>query len=278
RVHSARSKLPAPVNTPPHASPRSGSALGHSQLSTHSQIPSNITVRSGKRRTGGSNASTTSSLRGGGGGIVGRDDPETTPLSTTYVSRLSFGAPGPDRPSSSRPSSRASTASRSSLSHSGFPQRPSSRAGARTPLSHYGTSSISMSESRRPRSSVGGNYAAAHSHSISVNGIEEQDMGTPTPAAGQRRNTLNKSLVASGAGSVVEGGSAIPTPSGLPRRQSGGHAVASGLPVTPAAARRTSAGFGNRDGEEMAPPPSSGVQPLSLTGRSRKLSGVGETY
>ena len=244
RVHSARSKLPGPVNTPPHASPRSGSAL------SGTPIPSNVTLRSGKRRTGGSNVSS-----------IRADNGETTPLSTQHVSRLSLGGPQADRNAhgSSRPSSRASTASRSSISHSGFPQRPSSRTsqtGARTPMGHYPTAS-----ERRPRSSLGGSYGG-HSLSASVNGsstqqsstIEEKELGFSTPTS--RRNTLTKSEIGTG----------IPTPSGLPRRQSGG--VVTNLSMTPSG-RRTSSGLGRREDEggEMRPP-----------SRLRKLSGVGETY
>jgi hypothetical protein len=243
RVHSARSKLPGPVNTPPHSSPRSGSAM------SSTPIPSNITLRSGKRRTGGSNIAS-----------IRADNSETTPLSTHHVSRLSLSGPPADRNAhgTSRPSSRASTASRSSISHSGFPQRPSSRTsqtGARTPIGHYPT----VSE-RRPRSSLGGTYG--HSFSASVNGsstqqsstTEEKELGFSTPTA--RRNTLTKS----------ETGTGIPTPSGLPRRQSGG--VATNLTMTPSG-RRTSSGMSRREeeGGEMRPP-----------SRLRKLSGVGETY
>ncbi|KAH0544887.1 hypothetical protein FGG08_000967 [Glutinoglossum americanum] len=243
RVHSARSKLPAPVHTPPRLSPTTVDTLSQS-----SYIPATVTVRSHKKRTGGSNASTASSVR---------DGLETTPLSAQHVSRLSLnGAGGDRRPSGSRPSSRASTTSRSSISHASMTQRPSSRAsvsGSRTPLGHYSSSAVA--DSRRPRSSVGGSYASMHGHSASVNGIEEKDLGFSTPTS--RRSTINKSDLLQG--------SAIPTPSGIPKRQSGG-GPGFGLAMTPSA-RRTSSGLGLRDVEgEMGPPV------------RRKLSGVGETY
>jgi NUDE protein, C-terminal conserved region len=250
RVHSARSKLPAPVHTPPRPSPTTGDSL-----SGGAYIPATVTMRSHKKRTGGSNASTASSVQDG----------ETTPLSTQHVSRLSLNGTGGDRrPSGSRPSSRASTTSRSSISRASgqfsqgtsLVQRPSSRAsisGSRTPLGYY--SSGTTADSRRPRSSIGGSYASIHGHSASVSGVEEKDLGFSTPTS--RRSTINKSDLAQGSG--------IPTPSGIPKRQSGGP-IGFGLAMTPGA-RRTSSGVGLRDAEgDMGPP------------TRRKLSGVGETY
>lgn len=246
RVNSARSKLPAPTSTPPRASPRSNSALGQSY------IPATVTMRSSKRRTGGSNAS------------VSLQSPSIEPNRPS--SRLSFGfsqpTGSPTREAAqnpSRPSSRASIFSRTSLAH--LPtvtpsSRPSSRqsvSGARTPLGHYATSS--HSESRRPRSSIGGSYAATHgyTHSASVSRLsyhsnnpprqfqdgatedEAADVLTPTPS---RRTTFGKDT-----------GSAIPTPG---KKISG---------VGPG--RRISSGPGN-----MGPPEKRA---------GMKLSGVGET-
>lgn len=244
RVHSARSKLPAPTSTPPRASPRNGSALGH-------HIPSTVTVRSSRKRVSG--ASTSSSINGGG--------------DTGSVSRLSFGIPAPSagaretgREAGSRPGSRASVAS-----HSGV-QRPSSRnsmTGTRTPLGHYSNSSVSgvsgvEGRIARPRSSMSGNYAShGHSHSqplsmtSSVRERDEGDTHSDGSGAGSRlatplarRTTLDKSGI-----------TGIPTPSGLPRRQSAG--------------RRTSSGLEG----DMGPPERPGRHV-----RERKLSEVGETY
>ncbi|KAI9799946.1 MAG: hypothetical protein M1825_004317 [Sarcosagium campestre] len=236
RVHSARSKLPAPVNTPPHASPRSSSALGQ-------HIPASVTIRSPRKRTSSSNF----------GGV-------TTPLSTQHVNRLSMGAAPPvQRGIGSRPSSRASASSHTSAGPNNGYQRPGSRAsmtGARTPLGHYSNSSTA--DGRRPRSSMGGNYNATtgHNHSASVSVLEERDLGFTTPTA--RRSTLNKDDLILG--------SNIPTPSGIPKRQSGGGA--SGIPSLPPSmttkvGRRTSSGTLRAD---MAPPD-----------RRRRLSGVGES-
>ena len=219
-------------------------------------MPPSVTIRS-RKRTGGSTASNSS--------VAAEDTPSSTKhvtrLSTSGISRLSFG-PIPNRDSSdSRPSSRASTSSfvrpdrplsRTELAR---PLSRTSMSGARTPLGHYSQSQ--MSESRRPRSSIGGNFGASHGHghSQSVSNIDldesrELDFGTPS-----RRNTYGKGDLE---------GSAIPT--ALPRRKSGGLAMTS-LP------RRTSSGQASLDGggkaeNSMKPPP----------GRPRKLSEVGETY
>ena len=256
RVNSARSKLPPPTSTPPQASPRSSSALGQTF------IPPTITMRSGKRRTGGSNATTA---------FKQTPDPAQRPHS-----RLSFGIPQPS-PSrqantfGSRPSSRASLSSRQSISNlpsaamASSSSRPASRqstVGDGTSLSHYSTST--MSETRRPRSSIGGSYASthhSHSHSASVSRLsnygtqshddegEDAEVLTPTPA---RRGTFGK----------PDQNSAIPSLSSSTarRRTSGlGHG------------RRISSGTGNQPREEgdMGPPGRKMV---------RKLSGVGETF
>ncbi|KAL5351412.1 NADH:ubiquinone oxidoreductase [Pseudogymnoascus australis] len=275
RVQSARSKLPAPVNTPPRASPRTTSAAG-------GYMPSSITIRS-RKRTGGSTISATSSVNGG------EETPNPTTrhvsrISTSGISRLSFG-PVSNRGGSefdgSRPSSRASTtgapgggfARPVSRTESNRPQsrtelsRPLSRTsmtGARTPLGHYSQSTLA--ESRRPRSSIGGNFGASvgHGHSQSVSQIDldeyrEFEFGTPN-----RRTTLGR-----------EDGSAIPVPaSGLPRRQSGGL-------VAKTPGKRMSNGI-LRDGERELEKKRSDA---SLAGggmkppmRTRKLSGVGESY
>ncbi|KAH7170118.1 nuclear distribution protein nude [Dactylonectria macrodidyma] len=204
RVHSVRSKLPAPTHTP---SPRG---------SLQSQVPSTVTIRS-RKRTAGSTASSVA-------GSVAGDD--TTPtnfhsstsskgshvprLSTSGVSRLSFG-PLPNRgPDSeiSRPSSRASVSSYARPpSRTDMIPRPASRTsltGTRTPMG-------------RPRSSLGGSL---HGHSASISQIDlmEEDEGEfRTPS---RRGTYSKLDLEGTAGS------AIPMPS--TRRQSGGRRISNG--------------------------------------------------
>ncbi|KAL8750088.1 MAG: hypothetical protein Q9199_007293 [Rusavskia elegans] len=252
RVHTARSKLPAPSVTPPRASPRNDAAAAQSQ------IPATITMRSNKKRTGGSNA-----------GSMGLSTPDRRPSS-----RLSFGyhqpSPSKEPPTNSnRPPSRASISSRASVSHlpsaasAASSSRPGSRqsmTGSRTPLGHYAMPT-SQSESRRPRSSIGGSYASMHSnpghgHSASVsrlskysqNYLDEEgdstnDALTPTPA--RRTDTVLNDASSSSIPSLAASGSK--------KRYSG---IGSG--------RRISSGPG-----EMGPPERRGA---------RKLSGVGEAF
>jgi hypothetical protein len=209
RVHSARSKLPAPTTTPPRASPRNGSGLGH-------HIPSTVTVRSTRKRPSGS--SVNAAYESG-------------------VSRLSFGVSGARQPSSSRPSSRTSMSSQSL-------QRPASRSSTRTPLGHYSSASIGKMEGRlpRPRSSMSG-QSGGHGHT--------QSMSMSTSSRDADADTLSdgSSAVTPVARRVSVSQTGIPTPSGLPRRQSAG--------------RRTSLGMES----DMGPP-----------ARPRKMSEIGETY
>jgi len=255
RVHSARSKLPAPSTRTPTGSPLAGSTLGD-------HIPSSITVRRSTKRPSGS---TTSSLVNGhtadGLSIDGRRE--------SHIKRLSYGIPRPpsslserppsalDRPPSaaaSRPSSRASLVSASG--------RPPSRSGART--ADFTSTNSTTARAARPRSSISGNYATVHSTprshrpSASVSETLHQtatESGDVTavgiaPATPARRTTMERM-------------SALPTPSGLPRRQSGG------IQQPKTIRQRTSTGFGSEvgSGGEMRPPPS-----------RRKMSDVGETY
>lgn len=230
RVHSARSRLPAPVDTPTGTSPRTPSAAGQAS------IPSSVTVRKSSRKR----SSVSSSIR----------DADGTPSSLIPQSRQSFGRPTGD----SRPSSRTSLSSRSSIGPasytSGIPQpRPESRQSlgrARTPLGHYSTNPTT--ESRRPRSSMS-SYTQSHGPSSSMSYIEEDsDITTPTP----RRGTLDQDAMRS----------SIPTPGGLKKRPSGSISV-SGLP-TP---RRISSGVDKQSQETRGSPD-----------RKKKLSDLGETF
>jgi hypothetical protein len=193
RVYSARSKLPAPTTTPPRASPRNGSAMGH-------YMPSNVTVRSTRKRASGSTASS----------IQGAHEPG--------VSRLSFGVSGSRQPSSSRPSSRASISSQSAM------QRPGSRSSTRTPMGHYATSSISGVEGRlpRPRSSLSG-ASSGHVHSQSLS------MSTSSRDVDADNNSDGSNAVTPVARRMSLTKTGIPTPSGLPRRQSTGRRTSSGM-------------------------------------------------
>ncbi|KAK3984206.1 nuclear distribution protein nude 1 [Cladorrhinum sp. PSN332] len=259
RVQSARSKLPPnPTSTPPRGSPRGPVSI----------VPSSVTIRS-RKRTVGSTASVSSfSLS---------DEPKSTPthtsrtsishapntskhvprLSTSGVSRLSFG-PLPNRnPNSmstmsnastadhheiSRPSSRASLssyasarpASRTDSHHTSNmpPPRPVSRAslsslpGVRTPLG-------------RPRSSLGmhgthSSYGHTHSSSVSYSTAELDEYESSADNGGNNRRTPSRRGTYSRAESDVSS-TGIPMPSGIPmfggghRRQSGGNGSSAGV-------------------------------------------------
>ncbi|KIX98446.1 uncharacterized protein Z520_05747 [Fonsecaea multimorphosa CBS 102226] len=246
RVQTARSKLPAPVRTPPRSSPRSGSALGN-------HIPASVTVRS-RKRTGGSTISGNDSLM--------EKVTETPSVPRTKASRSSLNQqqPSPTRPDFSlpkpktsrpslnqqppsptrgdmaapplRPASRTSgfTSARSSFapSHS----RPGSRASVsgfpRAPLGSGVGSNFTPNASTdrvRPKSSLS-NYGSGYDGTMdeeSENSLNhyENDIGTtPVP----RRATFAR-------GRTSDIGSGIPSPTKrasiggntkLPKRQSMG--------------------------------------------------------
>ncbi|KAF3480435.1 nuclear distribution protein NudE [Arthroderma uncinatum] len=268
RVQSARSRLPAPVDTPPRVSPRTNSAMGQSYIS------SSVTVRSNRKRSNGSVASS-------------KDHEPITPLSRLPQGRGSFGGPPPGQSTPSRPSSRTSMSSRCSInltSSSGVAQpRPESRQnlnGSRTALGHYSSNSLNMSMSsipdshhhstnssssmsggiRRPRSSLSNyNPSASMSYIDEDNAELDLSMHTPTP----RRYD-----------SIGSGGS-IPTPAGLKRRPSGGmSSIPTPATLTP---RRTSSALGRREGD--MPPPSTGRKKSTVGPRpSSSLGSLGETY
>ena len=186
RVHSARSKLPAPTHTPPRASPR-GSTPGAAAT-----IPSNVTMRSAKKR---SSASTNTSSQ---------PTEESAKRLSHRQSKVSFGGP-PAETTPGRPSSRASN-----VSHGVF-ARPSSRAdanGTRSKPEPYRPGSAA--DARRPRSSMSGTYTPSHGHRQSMSQSmtdddRDHDFATPTP----RRIITDKA-----------GTSAIPAPASLTKRQS----------------------------------------------------------
>lgn len=231
RVHSARSRLPAPVATPTGASPRTPTGI-----SQPSAIPSSVTLRrSSKKRT--STSSVGSSIREGDG-----------QASFVQPSRQSVNGRSQG---DSRPNSRTSYSSRSSLSQgafsSGIPQtRPDSRQSlgrSRTPLGHYSTNPTT--ESRRPRSSLS-SYAGHHSVSGMADIDENYDITTPTP----RRSMIEQDAPRS----------SIPTPGGLKKRPSGS---ISAIP-TP---RRISSGLDRQPADARA-----------QAEAKKKLGDLGETY
>jgi hypothetical protein len=191
RVHTATSKLPGPVNTPPKASPRTGSALGQ-------HIPSSVTVRSGRKRATGSTISGVDSLPDQG-------TPSIKPMS----GRTSIGYQRPASPTKGdmappqpRPSSRASTSSRLSMNSGAFVpghSRPGSRASMsfRTPLGlqpNASTDAVRPHSSLSTRSGLDGNMDEVDEEN------KPSDYATPTP----RRTTIGKR--------TSDVGSAIPSP------------------------------------------------------------------
>ena len=256
RVHSARSKLPAPKGGTPKGSPRAGAAASDN-------LPSSITMRRSIKRL----SSNLGSQADGGASDTTSEAPSRR---ESGIKRLSFSIPRPssvaserppsamDRPPSaaaaSRPTSRTSLVSGSaSLSAN----RPSSRTGARTPLGHYAGTNGTSTLPARSSSSVSGNYATIHgtprSHrpSASVSELRRRAAESEDSAINispTRRTTFDKSP--------------WPTPSGTSKRQSGG------LPQPKTNVKRPSTGFAQATKEELAmrPPP------------RRKMSDVGETY
>lgn len=228
RVHSARSKLPAPTQTPPRASPRT------SMNGAAPALPSTVTIRS-RKRAGGSMAS---SLAGdettptNHGAVTMSSKTSHVPrLSTSGVSRLSYG-PLPHRgpePDISRPSSRASVSSYRPSSRADMaPPRPLSRSslgGTRAPFG-------------RPRSSMSG---SVHGYSASVNRMDldegdENEFRTPS-----RRGTYSR-LDPEGSASGIPGpgSSGIPMPGG--KSQSAGRRISHGMK----GGRRSSASGGGK--------------------------------
>ncbi|BDD63085.1 NADH:ubiquinone oxidoreductase [Monascus purpureus] len=215
RVQSAKSRLPAPADSPSRVSPRSGS------ISSQSNVPSSITMR--KKRLSG--ASFSSSIQEG----------ETTP---SYISRsrqsLSSsvrdgdGTPSyiPGRQSASsrtqgdsRPSSRTSYSSLSSFSQSTHtsivpPGRSESRQSAsssRIALGHYSTN---PGESRQLRSSL------SNGHKSPVSGmsdIQEDGNATTVLPVRSKIDIRRPSVSVSHAlkKRSASGVSAIPTPRSL---------------------------------------------------------------
>lgn len=290
RVQSARSRLPAPVDTPPRASPRTGSAMSGPPYN----MPSSITVRSNRKRSTGSVDSSS------------KDNHETphtpmTPGAHLRQGRGSFGLPAPAQLTPSRPESRTSMSSRCSVSNmtsSSSIAQPRSESrqslnsqslnGARTP-GHYTSNSLNMSMAgvsdnhyqhhnhshhqhhpsvsstgsgsgiRRPRSSLSNyNPSASMSYIDEDNAEMDLSMHTPTP----RRYDS------------IESGSSIPTPAALRRTSGGVSSIPTPSGLTP---RRTSSALGRRDGD--MPPPSAGRKKASMTPRpSSSLGSLGETY
>ncbi|KEF51565.1 uncharacterized protein A1O9_12482 [Exophiala aquamarina CBS 119918] len=248
RVQTARSKLPAPVSTPPRSSPRSGSALGN-------HIPSSVTVRN-RKRTNGSTISGIDSLP---------EKASVTPsMPRTNTSRTSLlhQPPSPTRGEMAapplRPSSRTSGLISSRSSYAPTHSRPGSRAsvsGFRAPLGNGAAASYAPNASTdriRPKSSLSsyGYDGTLDSETSELSALSDfKDSVTPTP----RRTTFAKRS--------SDVGTSIPSPT---KRQSLN--AAGGLSKMPALARRQSSGQHRVESMgDMRPP-------------SRQLNNVQEGY
>lgn len=232
RVQSAKSKLPPPSDSPSRTSSRSGSILGESP------VASTITARrNSRKRLSGSSFS--SSVRDG----------DSVPSYAPH-SRPSFGA---RTQGDSRPSSRTSYSSHSSVSHSTHPSvtpstRPESRQSrTKTPLGHYSTNPTT--ESRRPRSSLSN---PSNQNGV-VNGMahidEDEDLAMHMSLRA-RISEIRETRLPS-----------ISTPTGLKKRTPSG---ISGIPAP--RTLRTSTGFDRLEGD-MGPPE-----------RKSNITDLGETY
>ncbi|KAK5170367.1 NADH:ubiquinone oxidoreductase [Saxophila tyrrhenica] len=263
RVHSARSKLPSqPKERTPKNSPST-------RLEPKDNLPATVTMRRSIKRP----SSNLGCFADAASDVASTTNSDAPSRRDSHIKRLSFGIPRPtssaaDRPGSaldrppsaaavSRPSSRASLASASANLH---PERPGSRAGARTPIGQLNFAFNPTAAQGRPRSSVGGTYATVHgtprshrpSASISELRYHARDNDTAGGASSPGRSSA-----------MSQASSITPYPAG--RRQSAGIST----PKT-VAKRASTTGIGGKEDAgvgAMRPPPS-----------RRKMSDVGETY
>lgn len=264
RVHSARSKLPAPNNTTPRGSPRN---MTRSPLNGDN-IPSSVTVRRSSKRPSSSiltpsldnsesSASEANSSRRQT--LVKRLSYSAVPIprpASTAGSRHSITSTGTldrpasalDRPTSSRPSSRSSLV------------RPPSRGGAADVNSARPTSRSSL----QARSSLGGHNFPPAPQSSNPSGRRTH---RPSASVSElRRAALDDPAVSPtdtmGMGMGMEKTSLL-----VPRRQSERMSFGFGLPSGAKGASADCVG-------EMKPP-----SRINGTGtRRRQMSDVGETY
>ncbi|KAL7791571.1 NUDE protein [Trichoderma ceciliae] len=270
RVHSVRSKLPAPggASTPPRPSSRPP------MVAATPSVPSSITVRSRKRATTQSTASsslTDDDLTPTSSYASSSKTSHAPRLSTSGVSRLSFGTQPNGRGTefeTSRPVSRSSLASGLTSGLTSY-ARPASRNDIAAPPRPMSRSSFSGTRTPigRPASSFS-NSVRGHSGSVSgsASGLElmgeEREGEYRTPS---RRGTFSRYDLGAGVSGIPTPGSGIPMPgSAIPgpslRRQSG--------------SRRISLSNGSASGSGGVPIRSGRA---STTG-FRKLGDLGETY
>jgi NUDE protein, C-terminal conserved region len=291
RVHTAKSKLPGPVNTPPKASPRTGPTV------IGSNIPATVTVRSSRKRAGGSTINGTDSLPDPQQTSVGTPSVKARPSRQSLTMGPPTSTPTPSHtrnemhaPTSiNRPGSRLSNISatsstnRTSNSTAQTPDasrpahgyktyqpshsRPGSRASIslstfnnnnRTPLGAGLSRAPNASTDRvRPKSSLSNYGTDGAMDDDDVPDMEGGDIATPTP----RRTTMRISDV---------GLSGIPTP-GTATGMGTVKGTSKRTSISRLPAPRASLGGLSRDGELSRPSSSHSVG-------STKLSGVGEDF
>ena len=221
RVHKARSKLPAPMDTPPRGSPRPGSALSN-------YMPASVTVRN-KRRTGTDSISI----------VSGQNSEEMPPTPLAQRSKLNrqslMGAASPTRTSMAappRPSSRASAVShRTSTSHyQPGHSRPTSRAsisGLRSLANGPSYAPNANTDKVRPHSSLS-------NHKGYDGTLDEEDEDTTNMS--RVNATPRRSMYTKRSSDI---GTAIPTPGAGTKRTS----LGGGASRLPSITRRQSSGI-----------------------------------
>lgn len=229
RVQTAKSRLPAPSESPSRASNRSGSVSGQSS------IPATVTLRHNKRL---SNSSLGSSVREG----------DSTP---SYVPPTGRQSGSSRTQGDSRSSSRASFSSRSSFSQSTSthtsiapPGRSDSRqsgtSNSRLPLGHY--SNNPTSESRRPRSSLSNGHKSPVNMNNGMFNIDEDGNNTTSSISLALRSKPENNT------SIPEPTISPPIINGLKKRS------ASGMSAIPTPrSLMTSAGFDRGDQKSQFP-------------------------
>ncbi|WPH03256.1 Hypothetical protein R9X50_00613300 [Acrodontium crateriforme] len=262
RVHSARSKLPAPSNTTPRGSPRAASPRTVSV--TGEFIPSSITIRR-QSRVGGSLASSVHSS------VIESQESDSDHRPTDRsTKRLSFGIPrpvssvgtrDPERPTSvlDRPSSALDRPSTSSRQNNGsLAMRPPSRGGYISSTAGSNLSSRPPPSSGvpvRPRSSLGGSTMRGSTPHLPP--------PQTSPTRRQHRPSASVSELRRLA-AETEDTQTSPTRRKTLERAGLGILPVSHKPLAPPALRRQVSGLGVG---EMRPPPI-----------RRKAEDVGETY
>lgn len=311
RVHSARSKLPAPRNSlTPKNSPRNASAASGA-TGDDLTVPSSITMRRSIRRGNSYLGSSVSQADAPPSDGNASDSPSKAANTGTVrrresgLKRLSYGIPRPassasnqerpgpalDRPPSaaSRPASRTSQLFERPGSAAGRPPSRTSQIFERPPSAAGRPASRTSQLFERPGSRASARTPMSiHSASASVSGLPPRSSssmgGNYATVHGTRRTHHTSASISELRRTATEveddGPSALSTPGRRTAASlfSGGGTLkrmSAGLPQSTQPNRRTSTGFGKREEEDKAkmPPPS-----VMARRGGRKMSDVGETY